>query len=50
MFSRYAWSVPLKDKTGNSITSALKSLFQDRKPSTIQSDNGTEFDNVTVQQ
>ena len=43
IFSRYAWSVPLKHKTGNSITSALKSLFQDRKPITIQSDNGTEF-------
>ena len=23
IFSRYAWSVPLKNKTGNSITSAL---------------------------
>ena len=36
IFSRYAWSVPLKDKTGTSITSALKSLFQNRKPITIQ--------------
>ena len=50
IFSRYAWSVPLKDKTGTSITSALKSLFQNRKPITIQSDKGTEFVNVTVQQ
>jgi len=50
VFSRYAWSVPLKDKTGNSITSALKFLFQDRKPITIQSDKGTEFVNATVQQ
>ena len=50
MFSRYAWSVPLKDKTDNSFTSALKSLFQDRKPITIQSDKGTEFVNATVQQ
>jgi transposase InsO family protein len=49
IFSRYAWSVPLKDKTGNSITSALKSLFQDRKPITIQSDKGTEVVNATVQ-
>ena len=24
VFSRYAWSVPLKDKTANSVTSALK--------------------------
>ena len=50
IFSRYAWSVPLKDKTSNSITSALKSLFQDRKPFTIQSDKCTKFVNATVQQ
>ena len=51
IFSRYARSVTLKDKTGSSITSALNSLFQDRKPITIQSDKGTElFVNVTVQQ
>ena len=48
IFSRYAWSVPLKDKTGTSITSALKFLFQDRIPITIQSDKVTEFVNVTV--
>ena len=30
IFSRYAWSVPLKDKTGTSITSALKSLFKNK--------------------
>ena len=50
IFSRYAWSVPLKDKTGSSITSALKSLFENRKPITIQSDKGTKFVNATVQQ
>ena len=38
IFWRYAWSVALKDKTGTSITTALKSLFQNRKPNTIQSD------------
>ena len=35
IFSRYAWSVPLKDKTGTSFTAALKYLFRDRKPITI---------------
>ena len=50
IFSRYAWSVPLKDKTGTSITTALKSLFKNRKPITIQSDKGTEFVNSSVQQ
>jgi len=42
--------MPLKDKTGNSINSALKSLFQDRKPITLQVDKGTEFVNASVQQ
>ena len=49
IFSRYAWSVPLEDKTCTSITSALKSLFQNRKPITIQLDKGAEFVNATVQ-
>ena len=47
IFSRYAWKVPLKDKTSTSITGAL---FQNRKPITIQSDKGTEFVNAIVQQ
>jgi len=42
--------VALKDKTGTSITSVLKSSFQDRKPITIQSDKSTEFVNAIVQQ
>jgi len=42
--------VLLQDKAGTSITSDLKSLFQNRKPFTTQYDKGTEFLNVTVQQ
>ena len=42
--------MPLKDKTGNSITTALKFLFQNRKTITIQSDKGFEFVNSSVQQ
>jgi transposase InsO family protein len=49
IFSRFAWSVTLKDKTASSITAALKSLFQNRKPVSIQSDKGTEFVNTAVQ-
>jgi hypothetical protein len=41
IFSRYAWSVPLKDKIGTSVMIALKSLFQNRTPITLQSDKGT---------
>jgi hypothetical protein len=31
VLSRYAWSVPLKHKTGKSVVSALATIFQDRK-------------------
>jgi len=50
IFSRYAWTLPLKDKTANLNTSALKTLLQNRKPITIQSVMGAEFVNATVQQ
>jgi IS30 family transposase len=49
IFSRYACSVHLKDKTGKSIAAALTTLIQNRKPNTIQSDKGMEFVNATVQ-
>jgi transposase InsO family protein len=50
IFSRYVWSATLKNKTGKSIAAALTTLFQNRKPITIQWDKGTEFVNATVQQ
>jgi len=50
VFSRYARSVSLKDKTGQLIAAGLTTLFQNRKPTTLQSDKGTEFVNSTVQQ
>jgi transposase InsO family protein len=50
IFSRFAWSVPLKDKSGKSIPAALTTLFQNRRPITIRLDKGTEFVNATVQQ
>jgi len=50
IFSGYAWSLLLKDKPGTSNTLALKFLFQNIKPITIQSDKGTEFVNANVQQ
>ena len=48
IFSRYAWSIPLKDKRGTSIKAALKYLFRDRKPITIQPDKSNEFVNTAV--
>jgi len=39
-----------KDKTLTSSQISFENLFQNRKPITIQSDNGTAFVNATVQQ
>ena len=47
--TKYAWAIPLKDKTGKSTTTALKSLIEKekRKPPIIWSDRGKEFSNTT---
>jgi transposase InsO family protein len=49
IFSRFSWSVPLKDKTAGTITTPLNCLFQNRKPISIQSNKGTEFVNTALQ-
>ena len=43
--TKYAWAIPLKDKSGKSTTTALKSLIEKakRKPAKIWSDRGKEF-------
>ena len=47
IFSKYAWVVPLKDKTGVSIVNAFQSIFKksNRKPNKIWVDKGGEFYN-----
>ena len=43
LFSKYAWVVPLKDKTGLSLIKAFKTIFQrkeHRKPISLQTDAG----------
>ena len=46
--TKYAWAIPLKDKSGKSTTTALKSLIEKekRKPHKIWSDRGKEFYNT----
>ena len=44
-FSRHAWVVPLKSKTGQNVISAFRSIFRDRKPRLLRTDKGTEFVN-----
>ena len=46
LFSKYAWVVPLKDKTGISIVNAFqKTVSKGRKPNKILVDQGCEFYN-----
>ena len=45
--SKYAWAVPLKNKTGVEVTKALKSIFaKGRIPRKLHVDQGTEFYNA----
>ena len=39
IFSKYRWLIPLKDKTGKSVASALKTIFKERKPEKMWVDN-----------
>ena len=43
--TKYAWAIPLKDKSGKNTTTALKSFIEKakRKPHKISPDRGKEF-------
>ena len=47
LFSKYAYSIPLKSKSSAAITNAFKSLFltSKRQPRKLWTDQGTEFTN-----
>lgn len=51
IFSKYAWSIPVKTKSGESITNAFQSLLEStpRRPQKIQTDAGKEFLNKKFQ-
>lgn len=46
VFSKYGWLIPLKDKSGELVAKALKSI--DRKPQKMWVDKGKEFYNQHV--
>ena len=48
VFSKYGWLIQLKDKTGQSVASALKTIFKERKPEKMWVDKGKEFYNKHV--
>ena len=47
VFSKYAWVIPIKDKKGETITNAFKGIINNRKPTYLWTDKGTEFYNST---
>ena len=49
IFSRYVWTYPLKNKSGEEVSKAFISIFQDSIPKRIRSDKGTEFTGQKVQ-
>ena len=50
VFSKYAWVIPIKNKSAESVLEAFKIILsKGRKPLKIQSDKGTEFENHLFQ-
>ena len=44
VFSKYAWTVPLKTKTGQELVKAFQTILSSgRKPNKLQTDQGKEF-------
>jgi L-rhamnose mutarotase len=50
VFSRYAFAGPVKDKRGSTVAAAFEKIFAERVPNMLQTDRGTEFYNVQVQE
>ena len=50
VFSKYRYLIPLKDKMGKSVASALKTIFEERKPEKMWVDKGKEFYNKDVKE
>ena len=49
MLTKYAWAIPLKKKSGSSITKGFKSILSEgQKPEKLWVDRGFEFYNKIV--
>ncbi|KAJ8030247.1 hypothetical protein HOLleu_26606 [Holothuria leucospilota] len=50
VLSKFAWVIPLKNKTGRTLLQAVKTILSSgRKPDQIHTDRGTEFVNKLLQ-
>lgn len=50
VFSKYAWAIKLKHKTGSEVKDAFLLAFKNRVPNKIQFDEGKEFYNKDIKQ
>ena len=51
LFSKYGWVVPLKDKKGEIVTEAFKTIFKEgRKPQYLWTDKGKEYYNKNMKE
>jgi transposase InsO family protein len=48
-FSKYAWTIPIKNKTAEEISKSFDNIFKERKPLKLQTDKGKEFKNKKFQ-
>ena len=49
IFSKFAWAIPIKKKTGEEILKAFNIIFKYRRPMKIHTDKGLEFINKPKQ-
>ena len=49
VFSKYAWGIPVKNKSAEEIVRAYRTVIQENKPRLVQSDEGKEFLNKKFQ-
>src|SRR5213080_3368283 len=45
VFSKFAWAIPLKLKTGKQMIEVFQYIFKERKPKKLWTDAGKEFIN-----
>ena len=51
LFSKYGWIVPFKDKKGETVTRAFKTIFKEgRKPQYLWTDKGKEYYNKRMKE
>ena len=50
VFSKFAWAIHIKNKTGKALVEAVSKIFVTRKPIYFQTYKGSEFVNKTFLQ